>query len=218
MFVGHYAAAFAAKTIEPRAPLWTYVGACQLLDIGWSVLIMAGVEKMRLASSAPGGVGMDLYYMPYTHSLPGALAWSASAALLCAMLLRLPWRAALLVGLTVFSHWALDLLVHHPDLAIGFGGPKVGLSFWDYPIPEMALELGLVAVAGAAWTASRKQAGRTAWPAVLFIAYLGTLQVVASLSPNPSEPVTTGATALALYLLTIALAGLVDRRASPRGA
>ncbi|MDB5451869.1 MAG: hypothetical protein JWO33_447, partial [Caulobacteraceae bacterium] len=25
MFVGHYAAALAAKAAEPRAPLWTYV-------------------------------------------------------------------------------------------------------------------------------------------------------------------------------------------------
>ena len=27
MFVGHYAAALAAKAIEPRAPLWTLIGA-----------------------------------------------------------------------------------------------------------------------------------------------------------------------------------------------
>ena len=32
MFVGHYAAALAAKAIEPRAPLWGYVVAAQAID------------------------------------------------------------------------------------------------------------------------------------------------------------------------------------------
>ena len=36
MFVGHYAAALAAKAAEPRAPLWSYIVASQLVDWGWS--------------------------------------------------------------------------------------------------------------------------------------------------------------------------------------
>ena len=36
MFVGHYAAAVAAKAIEPKAPLWTLAAGCQLVDIGWT--------------------------------------------------------------------------------------------------------------------------------------------------------------------------------------
>ena len=39
MFVGHYSAALAAKAVEPRAPLWTYVIGCQLMDVGWKWLI-----------------------------------------------------------------------------------------------------------------------------------------------------------------------------------
>ncbi|MHB8530390.1 MAG: hypothetical protein ACYC8V_12900 [Caulobacteraceae bacterium] len=162
MFVGHYAAALAAKTVEPRAPLWTYVGACQLMDIGWSGLLMAGVEKARADPALPGSA-LDLYYMPFTHSLPGSVVLSLAAALAARTLLRLPWRAGVFIGLTVFSHWLLDLLVHRPDLELWFGGPKVGFSWWNYPLPEMALEMGLVAVAGAAWTASRKNAGLATW-------------------------------------------------------
>jgi hypothetical protein len=44
MFVGHYAAALAAKAVEPRAPLWTLIAGAQLIDIGWAGLVMAGVE------------------------------------------------------------------------------------------------------------------------------------------------------------------------------
>ena len=45
MFAGHYATALAAKAIEPRAPLWTLIAGAQLVDIGWSVLVIAGVER-----------------------------------------------------------------------------------------------------------------------------------------------------------------------------
>jgi len=215
MFVGHYAAALAAKAAEPRAPLWTYVGACQLMDIAWSGLIMAGVEKVRVDPSLPGSA-LDLYFMPYTHSLPGALALSAIAAAAAVALLRYPVRAGLFIGLTVFSHWLLDLLVHRPDLALWFGGPKVGLGLWNYPQPEMALELGLVAVAGAAWTARRKTAGRLAWPAVAFLAILTAVQMLASWTPASGDAVAMGGMALAAYLALTAVAWLVDR--GPRAA
>ena len=47
MFVGHYAAAMAAKAVEPKAPMWTLAAASQLVDIGWSIFIMTGVESAR---------------------------------------------------------------------------------------------------------------------------------------------------------------------------
>ena len=54
MFFGHYAASLAAKAVEPRAPLWSYVIAAQAIDIGWAALLMAGVEKARIDPSLPG--------------------------------------------------------------------------------------------------------------------------------------------------------------------
>lgn len=208
MFIGHYAAALAAKTLEPRAPLWTYLGACQLVDIGWSGLVMTGVEKVRIDPTLPGSP-LDLYFMPFTHSLPGALLWSLAAFLVGRAVLRLPLRAAAFLGLAVFSHWVLDLIVHRPDLELWFGGEKVGLSLWNLPVPEMTLEIGLLALAGAAWAASRARAGLGAWPAILFLGALVTLQIAVELTPLPSDPVALGATVLAAYLLVIALASLV---------
>src|SRR5690348_5176158 len=87
MFAGHYAAAFVAKAIEPKTPLWTLAAGCQLIDIGWSSLIMAGVEHAS-ANPALAGSTLVLYDMPWTHSLPGAALWSAAAALLCLAVLR----------------------------------------------------------------------------------------------------------------------------------
>ncbi|MBX3480441.1 MAG: hypothetical protein KF842_08570 [Caulobacter sp.] len=209
MFVGHYATALAAKAIEPRAPLWTLVAGAQLVDIGWSALLMAGVEKVRFDPSLPGSP-LDLYYMPFTHSLPAAIAWSVAALLLCRILLKLPMRAAIAVGLVVFSHWALDWLVHRPDLELWFGGDKVGLGLWNYPLQEAMLEMGLIALGGGAWLWSRGAWDRSAWPALLFITFLVGLQIFASMT-EPSGPIAAyGRTALIVYLVVVALSALAD--------
>ena len=47
MFVGHYGPSFAIKSIQPSIPLWVLFIAVQLLDVGWSVLVFLGVEKVR---------------------------------------------------------------------------------------------------------------------------------------------------------------------------
>lgn len=220
MFVGHYATALAAKAAEPKAPLWALVAASQLVDIGWSTLIIAGVEHADVDPTLPGST-LVLHDMPWTHSLPAALAWSLGALLLSKALLRTSWRASLAIGLTASSHWLLDFLVHRPDLALWPGGEKVGLGWWNYPVPEQALEIGLLAVFGGAWIASRKTLGRFAWPAIAFIAFLVALQVVAMLAPAGNAPgplpAEAGATILIIYLLVAAIAALADRHGA-RGA
>lgn len=72
MFAGHYAASFGAGRLERRIPLWHLFIATQFLDTAWCVFILLGIERARFASSL-GSTPLDLYYMPYTHSLPGAL-------------------------------------------------------------------------------------------------------------------------------------------------
>jgi hypothetical protein len=211
MFVGHYAAAMAAKAIEPKAPMWTLAAAAQLVDIGWSAFIIAGVEHARVDPSLPGST-LELYDMPWTHSLPAAFAWSVAAALLVKLLLRLPVWTSVAVGATAFSHWLLDLLVHRPDLELWPGGERVGFALWNYPAPEQALEIGLLAICGAAWVASRKALGRMAWPAIGFIGFLVVLQIVAMLSPQPAGDLgaESGVTILAIYLVVAGVAALTD--------
>ena len=219
MFVGHYAAAMAAKAIEPMAPMWTLAAAAQLVDIGWSAFIIAGIERASVDPALPGST-LVLEHMPWTHSLPMALAWSVGAALLVKLILRLPIWASVIVGVTVFSHWLLDLLVHRPDLELWLGGDKVGFGLWNYPVPEQALEMGLLAICGAAWIASRKTLDRFAWPAIAFIAFLVTLQIVAMLSPQPAGELgpESGVTILAIYLVVVAIAALTDMRGKSKGA
>ena len=132
MFVGHYAAALAAKAAQPKAPLWTYVLGAQLVDVAWGGLVLAGVEKMSLDERLPGSP-LVLSHMPYTHSLPAVVLWAVAAGLLARFLLKLPRAAAIAVGLVVASHWGLDVLVHRPDLPLWFGGPRSGWAGGTIP-------------------------------------------------------------------------------------
>lgn len=211
MFVGHYAAALAIKAVQPKTPLWTLAAGCQLIDIGWSGLIAAGVERVRIDPSLAGST-LVLEHMPWTHSLPAVLVWSLAAAVVVHLLLRLSVWSSVLVGACVFSHWILDLLVHRPDLELWIGGDKVGLGLWNYPVLEQAIELGLFATAGAFWAARRKGLGGSTWPAVAFIAFLACMQIVGVLATPPNDAAQIGLSALVLYIVITAVAALTDWR------
>ncbi len=209
MFVGHYAAALAAKAAEPKAPLWTYVVAAQFIDIGWSSLVMVGVEKVRIDESLPGSV-LDLYHMPFTHSLPGCLIWTLAAVALARYALRLRWGPSITIGMVVFSHWLLDLLVHRPDLELWFGGAKVGLGLWNYPVPEQAVEIGLLGLGAAAWAWSRGGEGRSLWPVFVFTGALVAVQIIAMVMPAAADGFAMARTALIVYVALALLAVLLE--------
>jgi hypothetical protein len=83
MFVGHYGISFAAKKADAS--------------------IVPGIT-----ASNP----LDLYYVPYTHSLVAAILWSVGAFVLYRLAAPAPDRiAALLVALAVFSLWVLAAYV-----------------------------------------------------------------------------------------------------------
>jgi hypothetical protein len=145
MFVGHYGPSFASKVWIKTVPLWVLFLAVQLVDIFWSIFVLLGIEKVRIVPGITATNPLDLYYMPYTHSLPAAAFWSIIAAVAYRLLWRAgDWRAPALVGAAVFSHWVLDLLVHRPDLPLYDDTLKVGLGLWNYPILAFALEIALL--------------------------------------------------------------------------
>src|SRR2546430_12647864 len=107
---------------------------------------LRGIERVLFVPGTPATNALDLYYMPYTHSLLGALFWSAVAF----AIYKIGWRniasnsAALLVGFAVSSHWLLDLIVHRPDLPIYDDTLKVGFGLWNYRGIEFVLEVGIL--------------------------------------------------------------------------
>jgi len=139
MFIGHYGPAFLAATSRRAPKLGTLFVAAQLVDLAFFSFLLIGVEHMRLAPGITAMNPMDLYDMPWTHSLVGTLAWSAGFALLL-WLRQKRASAALIGGTVVFSHWLLDLLVHRPDLTLAGAPPAYGFGLWNLPVIEMPLE------------------------------------------------------------------------------
>lgn len=155
MFIGHFAPALLARA-HPEAPSLPvlFVGA-QLVDWAFFGFVMAGVEHVRLSPGITAMNDMDLYHMPWTHSLLGACAWAMAFAMVL-MRLGAGRNGALIGGGVVMSHWLLDWLVHAPDLTLAGAPPKLGLGLWNYPAVEMPLEAGLIVAGLVVWTRSRR--------------------------------------------------------------
>ena len=111
MLVGHYAPAFFIKAAKPSMPMWLLFVAVQLADIAWAALVLLGIEKVRIIPGFTASTPLDLYYMPYSHSLVAALLWSLAALLVYRWIPHTrPWRLAYLLGIAVLSHWLLDAM------------------------------------------------------------------------------------------------------------
>ncbi|HEY1076511.1 MAG TPA: hypothetical protein VGE51_07465 [Fontimonas sp.] len=199
MFVGHYSAGFALKAWRPQVPLWVLLLATQLVDVAWGLLVLGGVEKLRIVPGFLAGSPLDLYYMPYTHSLVAALIWALAAGVVYAA-----WRrgqgagAALAVALAVASHWLLDLLVHAPDLPLYGNQHKLGFGLWAWRGPELLLELALVWAAVALYVRRCPQHAQRAW---ILAAVLTLMQLAHSFGPVPP-----GENAMALSALLVFVA------------
>lgn len=146
MFVGHYGVSFAVKRVAPSLPLWALFIAVQLLDVFWAPFVLLGIERVRIVPGITASNPLDLYYMPYTHSLLAALLWAAGGFLAYRLLAsrRGGTKAAVVLGLAVFSHWILDFVVHRPDLPLYDNTLKVGLGLWNLPVAAFALEGALL--------------------------------------------------------------------------
>jgi hypothetical protein len=145
MIAGHFGFAALVKSKERSTPLWILMFSSVWLDIVFVPLFVAGIETLQPVANHRQ-YGGALIHADFTHSMAGALLLSAVLGAVC-------WpfwgkRSALVIGLVAVSHWALDLLVHRPDLPIlpanALNLPKLGLGLWQYPAISAGLELILV--------------------------------------------------------------------------
>jgi hypothetical protein len=200
MFIGHYGVAYAAKAVAPKAPLAAYFLAVQALDVLFSVFVLGGIEHLEIVHQYTRYNPYRLYDMPITHSLVGSLGWAVAVGILAAML-RLPRRESSWLGLAVFSHFILDLLVHTPDLSIAGGNTaRLGLGLWNNVPVVLVLEL-LVLLGG--WMLfNRSQRSDTTFPKQrnrIFLGILALLTVATPFMPDPASPTAFAVQALVAY-------------------
>ncbi len=208
MFVGHYGVSFAAKKADPAIPLWVLFIAVQLLDVLWAPFVLLGIEKVRIVPGFTASNPLDLYYMPYTHSLLAATGWSVVAFLVYRALRPGPGGAAAIVGVAVFSHWVLDFLVHRPDLPLYDNTAKVGLGLWNRPAVALGLEALLLF--GGMWLYLRHTARRTAMLA--FGVVMLAIQAYVFFGPPPSSDKAAAGTAFASYVIFALVIRALERR------
>jgi hypothetical protein len=220
MFLGHYGVALALKRAEPKLSLGTLFLAVQLPDVLWGIFLLLGWEKARIVPGHTAMTPLEFLDYPISHSLVGALAWSFVAA---ALYYSWPtrdtsrhWQAAAVVGLAVFSHFPLDVLVHVADLPLsGSGSVKLGLGLWNSPLATLAAEAIVFGAGLAIYLArgSNRHPVRTPRILVLVVVLVGTYlaSVFGPLPPN----MTVVAVSDIVFMVGIAtLAAWADRRAT----
>jgi hypothetical protein len=215
MFIGHYGPAFGAKAALRSIPLWVLFVAVQFLDVVWSILVMLGIEKLNITPGFTQGSALDLYYMPYTHGLIGALILSAIFGAAAALVTKTNRRLTFAIcAAAVFSHWILDLVVHMPDLWI-YDGVKVGFGLWRWMWISLPLELAVLVVGAwfyARYVPARNGGNRWLW---LFVAVMACVELYGSLGPPPASGIIEAEMALAAYAVLALLAAIVDLSRQP---
>ncbi len=215
MFIGHYSAAFAAAAL-PKAPkLGTLFVAAQLVDFGFFAFVPLGIEHMRIDPTASVMSPLDLYYMPWTHSLVAALAWATAFAIILRITIG-NRTAAVIGGAVVVSHWFLDLVVHVPDLTLAGSAPKLGLGLWNYPAIAMPLELVMLLGTAGLYAVGTRPTGRPR-ALLILVAVLFLLQAVNWFGPPPvATDVGLWGLGLSAFTLAAVLASWVARNRVPR--
>lgn len=219
MFVGHYGVSLAAKRYRPRISLGVLFLAVQFLDVLFAIFVLAGLEKMRIVHGFTAFNPYDLYWMPYSHSLLGAIAWSVLfGAGAFVWMRRAPVRqraaGAAILGAAVFSHFLLDVPMHTPDLPLGPGGgsPKIGLGLWNDRAAAIAAELVVLVAGGLLYLRASRPRTRGARIATgLFGFVLVALTVATPFLPDPPSASAFAVQALVFYVLLAAAAEWIDR-------
>ena len=211
MFVGHYGVSFAAKRYAPRASLGVLFLAVQLLDVLFAIFVSAGIEKLRIVPGFTAYNPYELYYMPYSHSLVGALVWALAAGVL---MFPLQGRdVGTWIGVAVFSHFVLDVPMHTPDLPVlGNDSPKIGLGLWRHRDLSLAAELIALGIGFWIYWRGTHGSGSARVGPLLFATVLVALTIATPFFPAPPSGEAFALQALASYVVLALLAAWADRR------
>lgn len=200
MFIGHFAPAFIAAA-HPKAPnLALLIIAAQLVDFGFFGLALLGIENFRITPGITAMNPLDLYDMPYTHSMVGAAVWAIGfGAIIYAFTKNI--TGAIIAAAVVISHWFLDLLVHGSDLTVAGSPPKLGFGLWNHPTIAMPLEF-IITFGALAFYIVKTQKISKPYALYMMIAVLLLFQAFDWFAPKP-ETADAGLMISALLSFTI---------------
>ena len=204
MFLGHFGVGLAAKKLTPYTSLGTLLLAAQLLDLIWPVLVLRGIESVRVAPGLTAVTPLDFVSYPWSHSLAMAAVWALGLAGLYALVRRYP-RGAMVVGALVVSHWVLDLISHRPDLPLLPGmGPRLGLGLWQSVPATLAVEGLLLGLGLYLYRTNTEPVDRIGtWALGTFALALIGIYLASVFGPPPPDGTVVAYSALAMWLLVL---------------
>ena len=160
MFLGHFALALGAKRVAPKVSLGTLVLAAQFADLLWPILLLTGLEQVRIVPGITRVTPLDFVSYPYSHSLLTQLLWGLGIGLVYQAFSH-DMRGAVVLGLCVPSHWLLDYIAHRPDMPLVPGGARYGLGLWNSVPATLAVELGLFVIGSTLYLRGTRAKDRT---------------------------------------------------------
>ena len=210
MFAGHIGAALAIGRAERQMNVGVFVVAALLLDLVLWLFVLLGWESVTIPANF-ANTHQPEFVFPYSHGLVASVVWSAlagTAALVwCAGLVTTKWRVATLIAAAVFSHWALDALVHRPELPLlDASSPTVGLGLWQ-SMPTALVTESVIVVAGLYlfMSGSMISRGKSLALAALTLVILAFTVVGMTLAPAPPSAWAMASSSLVTLVAVCAL-------------
>ena len=190
MFVGHFGVGFAIKKVAAKPSLGTLFLATQFIDLIWPLLLLLGLERVRIDPGNTVVTPLDFVYYPISHSLVTVLIWGLVVGGIYYFFKR-DKQGAVWLGILVLSHWLLDFFTHRPDLPLWPSGDSilVGLGLWNSLIGTLLLEFGILA--GGVYlylkvTRARDKTGNySLWGLVVFLVLIHIMNIFGP--PPPAE-------------------------------
>lgn len=201
MFIGHFAVGFAAKKVAPKTSLGTLILSVQLLDLLWPILLILGLEHVRMNPGDTAFTPLNFYDYPISHSLLTVVGWGLLFGIIYYAIRRYT-RGAWIVAAGVVSHWLLDYITHRPDLPLTPGQTAyVGLGLWNSVPATLIVESLLFVIAVILYARSTEaidRIGRYAFWA--FVGLLAFLWIGNAFGSAPPDEGTIGWVSLATWL------------------
>jgi hypothetical protein len=212
MFIGHFGVAMAAKKWAPRTSLAVLLLAAELVDVAWPILLIAGVEHVRIMAGLTPVTPLDFQDYPWTHSLLMGAAWAVAFAVIYFVAKRY-LAGAVACGVLVVSHWVLDYIVHIKDLPLApWSEAKQGLALWNSRVETVTVELPIFIVGALVYSSvTRAKDKRGAWGWWSFVAFLLVMWVLSIQGNPPPSVVVLEWSALIGTIILLAWAWWVER-------
>lgn len=219
MLVGHFAVGLGAKPIAPRVSVGTLMLAAVVADLLFWAFVLLGIEHVRVSPGITATNALDLYDIPWSHSLAMDTVWAGLLGGVYFVRHRNP-RGAWILATVVLSHWVLDFVSHRPDMPLAPGlHAYLGLGLYNSRMGILIVE-GLLWVVGIVLysraTKARDRAGLFGfWLAVILLTtlWIGTIN-----GKPPSNLRAAGVSSLIFFLCVVGWAYWMERVRSIKAA